>query len=210
MREAVDGLREPAVAVQHSGHHSHNAHQHDEALDEVVDRRSHIAAQPHVGTRQHSHTDDTPRVVDAESHPEQTRETIVERCRVGNEENEDDDRGRHLQRRRAEPLSEEVGHGGTLKILRHQPCPTSQDTPGQQRANQRITQSDPCGGHTVLPAELTGIAHEDDSREITRAERKRREPRAHVPAAQHKALHTRRTLATIPSHADHHGEEHQQ
>jgi hypothetical protein len=102
---------------------------------------------------------------------------------------------------------EKVGHCRALQMMRHQARPAAQDTPGQQRADQRVADADPGRRKTILPAELAGIADKNDSGKIRGAKGKSRKPGADIAAAEHETLNIRCGPAAIDADADHHGKE---
>ena len=177
-RKAVHRGNKAALLGQHRADHDHEAHEHDDALDEVVHGRRHVAARDHVDRREDRHEDDAPGVVDGERHPEKAREAVVERRRVGDEEDEDDDRRHDLQGRAPEALGEEVGHRGGIEVLRHDARAASQHGPREERADERVADAGPGRGNAVPPAELAGVAHEHHGGEVGGPVRERREPGA--------------------------------
>ena len=136
--ERVHGRHEAAVFIEHCQHHHDDAAQHDQALNKIVDGRGHVAARHHVDAGQRRHEDDTERVVDVEGHAEQPGKAVVERGRVGDEEDKDDDGRADLQPPGAEALAEELRHGGAVQVLAHQPRAAAEHHPGQQRAQKGV------------------------------------------------------------------------
>lgn len=145
---------------------------HDRALDEVVPNRGHITTEHHIDTGDHRHADHAPFIRQPESHAEQTRKTVVDRCRIRNEEHEDDRGSGNAQRSRVIAFAEEFRHGRSLEPLRHLARTRTEHPPRQKRTDDRITDTDPKYRHAVLPAELASIADEHNSRKIARAKGK--------------------------------------
>ena len=69
--QTVQGLAKAPLGVEYRGDDHTDAHQHDAALDEIVDGRGHVAAGDHIDPRQDAHEDDADGVVDVESHAEE-------------------------------------------------------------------------------------------------------------------------------------------
>ena len=92
-------------------------------------------------------------------------------------------------------------------MLCHDAGTSAEDVPCEQRADEGIAQTDPCGRHTELPAELTGIADKDDRREVRGTERERGQPRADGTVTQHEAVNVCALLSAVNADADHYGEE---
>ena len=96
--QALQGGHKAALAVEHGGDDGDDADEHDDALDEVVDGGGHVAAGDDIDAGEHRHDDDAHGVVDVKRHAEQAGEAVVQGGRVGDEEDEDDDRRGDLQR----------------------------------------------------------------------------------------------------------------
>ena len=86
-------------------------------------------------------------------------------------------------------LAEEFGHGGSTQALCHFARAGAEHPPGEQAAQNGVADAYPRGRKAVFPSELTGVADEDDGREVRRAECKRGKPGAYVAAAQNEAGH---------------------
>ena len=114
-----------------------------------------------------------------ERHAEQPAQAVVQRSGIGNQEDEHDDRRADLQGRAVKPLAEELGHGGGVQVLCHDPGAAPQDRPGQKGSDHSVPDADPGGGNAEAPAELTGIAHKDYRRKIGCTIGKGRQPRSH-------------------------------
>lgn len=162
----------------------------------------------HAG--EHRHNNDAQGVVDVKGHAEQAAQAVVQAGGVGDEEDEDDDRGGDLQGLAAKALAKKLGHGGAVQVLGHDAGAAAQHGPGQQGAQQGVADARPGGGDAIFPAELSGVAHKDHSGKIGRAIGEGGEPRAHRAPAQHKAVYVGGMLAAVKADAHHHGEEHQQ
>ena len=107
----------------------------------------------------------------------------------------------------AEALTEELGHGGAAKVLGHYSGSAAKDDPCQQGADEGVAQTYPCGSDTVLPAELTGIADEDNGGEVGSAVGKGGEPGAYISSAEDEAVYVRGVLAAVNAYADGYSEE---
>src|SRR5699024_8616773 len=185
--QALQGLEEAALAVQYRGDDGNDAHDHDDALDEVVDGGGHVAPGDDVHPGEHRHDHHAHGVVDVEGHAEQAAEAVVEAGGVGDQEDEDDDRGCQLQGTAGKSLSEKFRHGGAVQVLGHDPGPAAQRRPGQQGPQQGVADARPGGGDAVLPAELTGVAHKNHGGEVAGAVGEGGEPGTHAPSAQDEA-----------------------
>ena len=135
--------------------------QHDQTLNEIVDRGCHVAADDDVDTCENCHRDHADGVVNIEGHTEQSGKTVVQGCGVRDHEDESDNGSRDLEILAAETLSEEFGHCSGIQMLRHDPCASAEDPPCQEGADQRVADSGPCGGDAVFPTELTCVPDED-------------------------------------------------
>ena len=120
-----------------------DADQHDDALDEIVDDRCHVAAEDHVEGGQDCHCHDAPLVVDVERHAEELGKAGIHRRRIGNEEDEHDCRGDQLEHFAVVALAEVVGHGPGVKVMGHDARAPSHEAPGEQAADDGIADSDP-------------------------------------------------------------------
>ena len=58
------------------------------------------------------------------------------------------------------PLRKEFGHRRGIEMICHDPCPAPEDHPRHERADERISESDPRRSQTVFPTELSGISDE--------------------------------------------------
>ena len=65
-----------------------------------------------------------------------------------------------------ETLAEIIGHGLRIELLGHDPRSSAEDVPCEQRSDKRVAEARPCSRGSVEPAELSGIAYKDNSREI--------------------------------------------
>ena len=90
-------------------------------------------------------------------------------------------------------------------MLGHDPRSPSEDHPGQQGAEDRITDTGPGGGDTEAPAELSGVADEDDGREIGGTVGECRQPWTYGAASQNKSFHISCMLSAVESDADQYG-----
>ena len=199
----MDGVRKAAGLAQHSEHDREDAHQHDEALHEVVERGGVEAACDDVDRREHGHDDDAVDVRDAERLLKESREAVVDGRGVRDQEDEHDERGRDLERLGAVALLEVFRHGGGVEVLGHGAGAAAEDEPREQRADQRVAQTDPRGRDAVFPAELPRVADEHDGGEVAGAERERREPRADAAPAEDEVADVAGLFAAIDTDADH-------
>ena len=184
-----------------------DADEHHDALDEVVHDRGHVAADHNVDARHHCHSDDAHVVGQPERHPEQARQAVVDRCRVGDEEDEDDGRRRDAQRLGLVAQSEELRHRLGAQAVRHLARARAEHPPSQKRAQDGVAYACPHGGDAVLEAELAGVADEHDSREVAGPVGERAHPRADVAAAQHEPVDGGRRFAAVDAHAHGHADE---
>ena len=206
LSQTVQCLHKAALGIENRRDNGDNTHQHDQALDKVVDGCGHIAAGDHINGGQHRHQNDAHRIVDVERHAEQAGQTVIKRSGVRNQEDEDNGGSTDFQPAALEPLAEKVGHGGRFQVLGHNTGAAPQNDPRHQRADDRVADADPGGGNAEFPAELAGIADEDDGGKIRGAVGKRRQPRAHRAPAQHKAVYVCCVLAAVNADPYHHGE----
>ncbi len=196
--------------MEHRRDDGADAEEHDDALDKVVDGGGHIAAGNHVHTGEDGHGDDANGVINVKGHAEQPGQAVIQAGGVGNQKDEDNHRGGDFQRGGAEPLAEELGHGGGVQVLGHDPGAAAQHHPGQQRAQNGVANARPGGGEAVLPAELAGVAHKNHGGKIGGAVGEGGEPGAHGAPAQHKTADIGGVFAAVQANAYHHTEKHQQ
>ncbi len=199
-------LHEAALAHQHSGDDDDNACEHNDALNKIVDCGRHIAAGNDVNRREKRHQNNADGVINVECHAEQAGQTVIQRCGVRNEENEDDDRCADLERGAVKARAEKGRHGCGVQMLRHNTGASSENHPRQQGTDERIADADPGRGETVFPAELTCIADKNNGGEIGCAVGKGSQPRTDRASAQHKAVDICRMPAAVQADADQHGE----
>ena len=203
LRKRNDRLGEAALAAQHRAHHATDAHQHDDALNEIVDGRGHVAAQQHIDARQNGHADHAIEIIHAERLRKQPAQPLVHRGGVRHQEHEYDRAGHDFEGVGAIALGEEFRHGGSVQKFRHDARAAAQHHPGEQAANQRVANANPRGAHAIGPAKLARVANEHHGRKIARAIRERGEPRANAATAQHKIANTARVLAAIYAYRCH-------
>ena len=206
-RERGYRRHEPAVVAEHRAYDGRDADQHYYALYEVVERGRHVAADDDVYAREDGHDYDADSVIDAgESRVEEPREAVIEGGGIGDEENEGYGGGRDLQPPRVKSRSEEVGHRARSEVLGHDPRAPAEDYPGEQRADEGVSEAYPRRGDAEGPAELTRVADEDDGGEVGRAEGEGAQPGSHVPRAEDEAGHVGRVLSRAYAY-DHHDRE---
>ena len=208
-RQLLQRLGQAAELGQGGRDDGHNAGEHDDALDKVVHHGGHVAARNDVDGREHSHEENADRVVNVKGHGKQARQAVVQRGGIGDQKQEDDERRAGAEGRAAIPLVEKIRHGFALKVLRHHAGAPAKDGPGHVGADERVSEADPGGGDAVFPAELPGIAHENDRGKVGGAVGKGRKPRPHRPRAQHKAVHVAGVPAAVEADGDHQREEYQ-
>ena len=203
LTQLVERLQEAALTLEHSADDRADAHDHDQALNEVVDGGGHVAAGDDVHAGKHGHDDDAHGIVDVKRHAEQAAQAVVQGRGVGDEEDEDD-RGRgQLERLAVEAFFKELGHGGAVQMLRHHAGAAAQHRPRQQRTQNGVANARPRGGDAVFPAELSGITHKHHGGEIAGAIGESGQPRADAASAEYKAVYVRRVAAAIQADTNH-------
>ena len=100
----------------------------------------------------------------------------------------DNHRGGDFQGSGPEALAEKFGHSGGVQMLGHNTGAAAQHHPGQQGAQHGVADARPGGGDAVLPAELTGVAHEDHGGEIRGAVSEGCQPGPYGAASEHEAI----------------------
>ena len=160
--EFLHGVQEAALAVQDRRDDRRDTAEHDDALDEVIERCGHVTAGDDVDGGQERHDEDDDMVVDAEGHPEETGQTVVDTGRIRDQEDERDDGSDDLERLRTIPFSEVLGHGARVEFLGHDAGTAAEDDPREERTDEGIPQADPGGREAELPAELAGVTDEHD------------------------------------------------
>ena len=208
--QAAEGGHESALAAQNGGDDRHDAEEHDDSLDEIIDRGGHVAAHDNVDGGEHGHDDDADGIVNVEGHPEQAAESVIQRGCIGDHKDEDNNGGGDLQGPGAEAFLEEVRHGGAGQMLRHDAGAPAENPPGQQGADEGVADAHPGGGDTELPAELAGVAHEDDGGKIGGAVGEGGKPGAHASPAQDETVDVGGMPAAVETHIDHYTEKDQQ
>ncbi len=183
-REFLHGVQEATLTVQDRCDDRRDTAEHDDALDEVIERGCHVAAGDDIDSGQERHNDDDDMVVDAEGHPEETGQTIVDTGGVRDQEDERDDGTHDLECGGAVTLAEVLGHGTGVELLGHDAGPATEDDPREQRADERVAETDPGGRKAELPAELAGVTDEHDGREVRGTEGEGGEPGADGPSAE--------------------------
>ena len=185
--QLVNGVHKPALAGEDGRHDDDNPKEHDNPLDKVADGGGHVPAEDDVNRRKGRHYDDADGVGDVEGHLKQPGKAVVDRGGVGDQEDEDDDRGGDFKGLGVKPLFKKIRHRRRPQMLGHNPRPPPQHHPGQQAADGGVAQPDPGGGEPVFPAELTGVPDKDDRRKIARPVGKGGQPRPDRPAPQDEA-----------------------
>ena len=84
--------------MKDGGDDSDDAHDHDDALNKVIDGGGHVAPGNDIDSREHRHNNDAHRVVNVEGHAEQAGQSIVQAGGIGDEKDKNDDRGGDFQR----------------------------------------------------------------------------------------------------------------
>ena len=195
------------MAVEDGGDHGHDAHQHDDTLDEVIDGRAHVAAHDDVDTRQRGHDEHPAPVGQGEGGREELSQTVEEGGGVGDEEDKDDGGGHQAQSPGLVAQAEEIGHGAAADVLGHDAGAAAQEHPGHERADEGVAQTDPRGGQAEVPAEASRVADENDRGEVGRAEGEGGEPGAYRAAAQDEAVHALSRTGGQEAHQNGDGEE---
>ena len=95
-------------------------------------------------------------------------------------------------------------------MLCHDSCSSAQYDPCEQRTDDCVSDTDPCGSNTVFPTELSCVSDEYNSREIRCSVTESREPGAGGPAAQNESLNAVCLLTGHYTDDDHHCEEYDQ
>ena len=173
----------------------------------IVDRRRHITAEDNVDSGEHSHDRDNYPVGNIKGNVEQTGKSVVERSGVGDKEYEYDDRCEDLKNRRIVTLAEEVRHSLGLDLLSHKTGAPSENDPGKKGSDKSVTETDPCGCHTEVPSELSGIAYENYSGEVGSTVSKSGEPGTYASSAKHEAVDVCGIAAASYTDDYHNGEE---
>jgi len=204
------GFLQSAELPQWRPHDHDDADQHDDALHEVVHDGRHVAARHDVDCGEHGHGEDADCVVNAEGHREQAREAVVQGSRVGDEEQEDDERCARLERGAVVALFKEVGHGAALQVLGHDARAPAEHGPGEIRADDRVADADPGRGNAVFPAELARVADHDDGGEVRGAVGEGCKPGADRAAAEDETVHVLGVPAAVEANYDHQTEEQHQ
>ena len=188
LRKLNDGLGEPPLRLQNRDDDGRDADEHDDALQKVVDDRGHVTTKNNVYAGHDGHADDAPLVGHAERHREQTRQAIVDRCGVGDEEHEDDGSRGNAQALALVAFAEELGHRRGLESLRDLTCARTENPPGKQAADHGVANTRPGRGHAVLPTKLASVADEDDGAEVGGAVGEGRKPRTDVTTTENEAV----------------------
>ena len=142
-----------------------------------------------------------------ESHAEKTGQPVVEGRRVRDHEDKGDDRRGDFQRVAVEALAEKVRHCRGVEVLGHDAGAAAQNCPGEKGAEQRVADSGPGGGDTVFPSELTGVADENDRREIGSPVGEGCEPGPDAAPPEDEAVDIRRALSAVEADREHDGKE---
>ena len=208
--EFLHSVQEAALAVQDRRDDSADAEEHDDALNEVVERRGHVTAGNDVDRGQERHDDNDDVVVDAEGHSEETGQTVVDTGGVRDQEDERDDGAHHLKRLGTVPLAEVLGHGAGIELLGHDSSASAKDDPREQRTDKGVPQTDPGGRKAELPAELAGVTDEHDGREVRRTEGEGGEPGTDGPSAEDVVIDVGRMSSRPEADEDHDTKENDQ
>ena len=187
--KCIHRFHESAVIVQNSGDNNDNTEEHDNTLNKVVDSGSHVAAGNDIHTGQHTHNNNAPNIVDAECGLKQSGQTVVQRSSVRNEENKNTRGCDEFERFGIEAVAEVFGHGCRTDVLGHQTGSSAEKHPCEKRTDDRIADADPCCGNAVFPAELSGVADEDNRGKIGSTIGKGSQPRTYTSSSQYKVIH---------------------
>ena len=95
-------------------------------------------------------------------------------------------------------------------MLRHDAGAPAEDRPGQERAQQRVSDAGPGRRDAVAPSELARVTHEHDRGKVRSTERKCGEPGAHGTSAENEAVHVCGMAPAVDADRDHHHEENDQ
>ena len=95
-------------------------------------------------------------------------------------------------------------------MLGHDAGAAAQHHPGQQRAQQGVSDPRPGGGDAVFPAKLSGVAYKDHGGEIGGAVGKGGEPGAHRASAQHEAVDVGCGFPAVQADGHHHRKKYQE
>ena len=72
LREAFHRRGESPVSIEHGRDDGADAHQHDQALDEVVHGRRHVTAHDHIDAGENGHAQHAPDIIHVEGHAEES------------------------------------------------------------------------------------------------------------------------------------------
>ena len=188
--QTLQRRRKSTLVMNHTVYHCRNTRKHDKTLYKVIDGRCGIAAQNHVYCCKqcHGHNNHHIRGVRGQikRHSKQAGQTVVYGRGIGNQENKHDCRSSDFQTLGLKPIFKKLRHGLGAQMLGHDTGTASQHHPGQQAADYRISHTNPGGGYTIVPTELTGIADEYNGREIRSAVCKSCQPGTGCSAPQNK------------------------
>ena len=165
-------------------HHRANAHEHDDALDEIRNGRGLVAAGKQVHGAQQRNAHHAPGVIKTKGHLEHGAQALVHAGRVRQKEQEDDAAGDQFEQLAVVTLFEKAGNGGYLQLFSHDARGLGQQRPGQKAAHQRVSDAAPHRGQSRRPAGGARVAHNDHGAKITGPVAQRAQPRTHIAPAQ--------------------------
>ena len=175
--------------AEHRDHQANDTNDHDNALHEIGERGCNVAARNEVYRSQASdqkHPD--PFLHIREDRAEKRTEPLINGSRVGNEKYENDHGRKNLEPFGIIALFEKFRHRLRSEPLRHFSCTVSEEKPGEQASENRVTNADPDASNTDVPSVLARIANENNGREIGRAVGKGGHPRADLSSTDQKAV----------------------
>ena len=95
-------------------------------------------------------------------------------------------------------------------MLSHNTRASAENRPCEERTDDRVTDTDPGGRDTEFPAELTGVADEDNGGEIRCTVSKGGQPGTDASASENKAVDVGSVAAAVDTNAYHDAEKQHQ
>ena len=174
------------IAADHRRDQGDNPRQHDNPLYEIGPQGGGVSAQDHDRRRGQSNDHHAYPFIHLQQHRAHTGQALVNRGGIGKQEDKDHGHAEALDPPAAKALFKKLGHGLDFEAACGLSRPPGQNQPGQQGADQGVSDTGQYGPQAIVPAGFPGVADKHDGGKIRGAVGKGRHPGPGIPPAHRK------------------------
>ena len=146
--------------------HTDDTDDHNDSLNEIREGSRKISAKAEIKSSKGGKGDHNDPAFNAEYDLKERAKTAVNRCRIRNEEDKDQDGRSKLDTDAAISLLEEFRHGLRTKTSSHVSGSFGKHEPSHESAENGVSDTDPHGGKTKRFSELSCVADKDNGGKI--------------------------------------------